>query len=38
MGMHVERIDREVVSRQVEGLEDLTEGQVRVVTIDDNFL
>lgn len=38
MRVHVERVDREVVRREVERLEDLSEGQVRVVSVDDYFL
>ena len=36
--VHVERVDGEVVRRQIERLEDLREGEVLAVAVDDDVL
>jgi hypothetical protein len=36
--VHVERVDRQIVGREVERLKYFGEGQILAVTVDDNLL
>lgn len=38
MSVHVERVDREVIRREVQRLEHLAEREVSTITEDDHFL
>lgn len=38
MRVHIERVDRQVIGREIERLEYLGEGEVLAVTVDDDFL
>lgn len=38
MSMHIERVDTQIVSRQVQTIEHLSEGEILFISIDDDFV